>query len=176
MPYIIAAIGVIAAVYFFVMRARNAAAMTQDIAGVADDILAAARRFGFRRRLHQHPVEDVDDPSLAIAGIGAAFLQIGGTPTQEQRDALEHTLRQQFSLSKDAVTEIDVLGQWLVNECNGPHGAIPRLTKRLVKIGGPEQFEPLMEVLGAIAKTAPSGLSAQQKEALEDVKRAFHIR
>ena len=67
MPFIIGLIGLTTAAYFWANRARNAANMTNDLAGMASDVLSAARRFGFSRKLNLHPVESIDDPKLATA-------------------------------------------------------------------------------------------------------------
>ena len=67
MPFILGLLGLIAAAYFWANRARNAANMTNDLAGMASDVLSAARRFGFSRKLNLHPVESIDDPKLVTA-------------------------------------------------------------------------------------------------------------
>ena len=60
MPYIIAQLGFLAGAYFWMIRARAAADAARDLTGVAQDVMAAARRFGFRRRLNTHPVESLE--------------------------------------------------------------------------------------------------------------------
>ena len=72
MPYIIALLGLLAGAYFWMMRARAAADAARDLTGVARDVMAAARRFGFRRKLNTHPVESLEEPDVAIAGAGIA--------------------------------------------------------------------------------------------------------
>ena len=59
--------GFITAAYSWANRARNAAHMTNDLAGMASDVLFAARRFGFGRKLNLHPAYSIDDPKLATA-------------------------------------------------------------------------------------------------------------
>ena len=48
MHLVIAALGILTAVYFFVIRARGAAEMTSELIDMAADVRAAARRLGFR--------------------------------------------------------------------------------------------------------------------------------
>jgi len=88
MPYIVAILGLIAGGYFWINRARNVSNAAQDLVGVAQDVMSAARRFGFRRRYNEHPVDSLQDPDVAIAGAGLAFMDLAGLPTSEQRDAL----------------------------------------------------------------------------------------
>lgn len=74
MPYIVAILGLIAGGYFWMNRVRNVSNAAQDLVGVAQDVMSAARRFGFRRRYNEHPVDSLQDPDVAIAGAGLAFL------------------------------------------------------------------------------------------------------
>lgn len=83
MPYLIALFGLVIGGYFWIQRARMAAEAAQDLAGVAQDVMAAAKRFGFRRKLNLHPVESLEDPDVAIAGAAVAFLELGGLPSAE---------------------------------------------------------------------------------------------
>jgi len=101
MPFIIGILGIIAAAYFWTMRARNAAEMAKTVAEVPGDIMAAARRFGFKRRMNVHPVESVDDPNLAIAGIANSFFELGALPTEEQRRMLYLQVQSVLRVSSD---------------------------------------------------------------------------
>ena len=65
-----------------------------------------------------------------------------------------------------------VLGRWLMTECQGPAPAITRTSRRLSKLTDGD-IGPLMEILSAISDDP---LSDTQKDALDDIKRAFHIR
>ena len=176
MPYILGLIGLVTAAYFLVIRARNAAEMTNELAGVASDVMAAARRFGFRRRKNLHPVESIDDPNLAMGGLGVAFMQIGGSPTEQQKNGFLVSLQSRLGVTVQEAEELDVLGQWFVNECNGPSQAIPRLAKRLYKLSGPEHLEPMLGIVTDTVAAGSGSLTTHQQEALEDVKRAFHVR
>src|SRR5690606_37386363 len=93
MPILIALIGVLGVAYVWYWRMKSAAQITSDLADVAGDVMAAARRFGFRRRTNLHPVESVDDPKLAIAGLAVAYLELAGLPTAEQRSALVRSMQ-----------------------------------------------------------------------------------
>jgi len=52
------------------------------------------------------------------------------------------------------------------------NAAIARLSRKLYKIGGAEQMEPLMDIL----KASVTSLSDRQREALEDITRAMRVR
>lgn len=175
MPFIIAALGILATVVYFVMRARNAAHVAGELADMANDVRLAARRFGFRRKTNLHPVETIEDPKLAIGAIATAFLELDDLPTKEQRGALEGAMRQVFDLGQQGAQEVTVLGHWFVSECGGAEQAVTRLARKLFKLQGKEAFQPLLEVVNATVSAGSGGLNPAQKSALDEIKRAFRI-
>lgn len=176
MPFIIALLGIVAAAYVWVIRARHAAHMTNELAGVASDVLAAARRFGFSRKLNLHPVESIDDPKLAIAACGLAFLELDGLPSSEQHDALTRSLQSRLDMSHEKAQEALILGRWLLTESGGAAPGFSRILRRLFKLQGRESLEPLMAVTNDVAQNGTSGLSQKQKDALDEVKQIFRLR
>lgn len=174
MPYIVAAMGAIAAIYFFVIRARNAADIASELVGAAADVQAAARRFGFRRRANIHPVEAVDDPNVAATLVAVSFLELDDYPTDDAKTRLIRALQTEFDVSVTDAEELCVLGRWLMTECQGPQPALTRGARRLYKLTGANDFTALMTVLSAIAPE--NGLTDRQRDALDDLKRAFKIR
>ncbi|GFE63579.1 hypothetical protein [Litoreibacter roseus] len=175
MPIILAVIGAIGAVIYWSMRARHAADAGRELLDVAQDVKAAARRFGFKRNTARHPVEDIEDPNIAIAGIAVSFLELDDYPAQEQRHAMLRALQNELRINLTAAEELTVLGRWMMTECNGPDAAIPRLSRKLHKIGGPGEITPLMEILKSILAASDGDLNKKQRDALDDVKRAFKL-
>jgi len=175
MPAILAAIGVIAAVVFFIFRARNAAGAATDLFDMANDVRLAARRFGFRRKADIHPAESIEDPAIAIAGIASAFLELDRLPTSEQRAALTRALKKTLSLPAQDADELSILGRWMASECGTPDAAISRLSRKLVRLSGRESLSSLLSILNSTLTAGSSSLNRKQKEALDDVQRAFRI-
>jgi uncharacterized membrane protein len=175
MPFILGLIALAGAAYVFILRARNAADMTHEIAGVASDVIAAARRFGFRRKLNTHAVDCLEEPEIAIAAAALAFLEQSGLPSTQQQDALIVSLQSHLAMSHDKAQEALILGRWLVTESAGPISGFTRLTKRLYKLQGAASFDPLMAVLNDVGKSARSGLTDKQKDALDDLIRLYRI-
>lgn len=177
MPVIMAILAVAAGVIFWTMRARNAAGAARELADMAGDVMSAARRFGFRRRYNEHPVDSLQDRGVAIAGLGVAFMELGGLPTTEQQNALLVSVQHRLGHDLKRAEEALVLGRWLVSECGGPHPGFARLSRRLVRLGGPAAYDPATEVLRDVAAANRGGtLSEQQCEALEDLVRQFRPR
>lgn len=176
MPYIIAILGLLAGAYFWIIRARAAADAARDLTGVAQDVMAAARRFGFRRKLNTHPVESLEEPDVAIAGAGIAFLELGGLPSAEMHDRLIASLQSHLGQSHSKAEEAVVLGRWLVAECGGAQAGLVRLTRRLYKMRGADSFQPLMAVLKDVAAAGrDQSVSTRQREALEEIAQLYRI-
>jgi len=170
MPIILALIAALTAVYFFVIRARNTADMANEVFDAANDVRLAARRLGFKRKNNIHPVENIENANLAIASIASAFLELDSLPTADQRSQFLIQLQSVFHINKEEAEELSVLGRWLFMQCNSPHAAISRITKRLYKIEGTQAFEPLLALIkGTLTETGDS-LNDQQLSALDDIK------
>jgi hypothetical protein len=138
--------------------------------------MAAARRFGFRRCQNEHPVESLEEPDVAIAGAGIAFLELGGHPSTEQQDRLIASLQTHLGQSQGKAEEAVVLGRRLITECGGAQPGLARLTRRLCKLRGADSFQPLMAVLKHVAASARDGsVSTRQREALEEIARLYRI-
>lgn len=88
MPVILALLGLVMAAGVWAWRIRMASQVSRDLADMAGDVISAARRLGFRRRMNVHPVDSIEEPPLAIAGIGIAFLELSALPTAEQQREL----------------------------------------------------------------------------------------
>ena len=176
MPFLIAIAAAFGTVVFWMYRARMARDVASDLADVASDVLGAARRFGFRRRANQHPVDSIDQPELAIGALAMAFIELDAMPVAEQRLQMTASLGRHLSVSLDRAEEVSILGHWLVNQCQGPAGAIERISKRLFRINGAASLDPLMNVLKDVTAAGNGGLSPRQKDALADIARYLRVR
>lgn len=176
MPALIALVGIITAAAFFILRARNAANATTDLLDMANDVRLAARRFGFKRKTNLHPAEAIEDPAIAIAGISSAFLELDDLPTSDQRSALTRTMARELDLGAQDADELAILGRWMAAECGTPDAAVSRLSRKLARLGGQDQFQPLLAVINGTLSASSASLNQKQVEALDDVKRAFRIK
>ncbi len=172
MHIIIALVTIIGVVVFYIYRARNAVNAAHDLADMAGDVISAARRFGFRRRYNEHPVDSVDDPILAAGALTVAFLEQGPPPTQDQRDLHIRALQSHLNVSKADAEELMVMGHWFVNECNGPEAAATRLGRRLMRLGGSESLDQPLMVINDVA-SGVGGLNDTQRDTLHDLRRTF---
>ena len=176
MPFIIGLVGIIIAAYFWANRVRDAGNMARDIADMAGDVKLAARRFGFARRADVHPVESIEDPSIAAAAIADAFVSLDDLPSKDQQRHMMDQLEAVLEVDTATSQELVVLGTWLVNECGGPLQAVTRITKKLYRLEGPSALEPLLAILDGIKEADGSEISLRQSEALHEIKNILRKR
>ena len=171
-PFILSLIAIAGAAFFWFNRAQNANDTATDLLDAAKDVRLAARRFGFKRRTNVHPVDDIEDPNVAIATIATAFLELDDLPTQNQRYQLAIQLQYQLNQDPKDAGELMVLGRWLMMQCERPDAAISRVTRRLYKFDGVQSVEPLMTVLKNLAGEK---LSGSQTDSLAEITRALRL-
>lgn len=148
----------------------------RDALHVADDVVTtvrnAPRKIAFRRQTKEHPVEGIDDPRIAVCGIAQAFIELDDLPTKDQRQRLHVLLRSKLRADADEAEEMEVLGRWLITQCDGATPAVSRLGRRLHKIDGQASWDLLQEVLMELVE---ADLSDGQKSAIEDLRHALRI-
>lgn len=166
---ILAAVG--GAIWWWVRNnPREALNTAQD---VATTLKNAPRKLAFRSVANAHPVEGIDDERIAICAIAQSFIELDDLPTSEQRQQLHVLLRSKLRCSEEEAQEMEVLGRWLMTQCNGPDGAVGRLGRRLRKIDSGTSWDRLQEVLMPLAGDA---LSRSQIEAIADLKTALRVK
>lgn len=172
MPFVIMILGAIGGAIWWWVRNNPSDALhvAQD---AATTIKNAPRRLAFRRQTGAHPVEGIDDPRIAICAIAQAFIELDDLPTQEQRQALHLAVRTKLRCDDEEAEEMEVLGRWLVTQCNGAAPAITRLGKRIYKIDGETSWDLLQDVLSGLVE---GDLSSQQVSAIQDLRVAFKKR
>lgn len=146
---------------------REALYVAQD---AATTLRNAPRRIAFRRMTNEHPVQGIDDPRIAICTIAQAFIELDALPTQEQRQKLHVLVRTKLRCDEEEAEEIEVLGRWLMTQCDGASQAISRVGKRLFKIDGAASWDLLQDVLASLVE---GDLSSAQVGAIEDLRVAF---
>ncbi|MEJ6395147.1 hypothetical protein V8J82_17930 [Gymnodinialimonas sp. 2305UL16-5] len=172
MPILIGLAALIGGIVFWLYRARVAVDVAHDLADMAGSLAGAARRFGFRRRHDMHPVDCIDDNTLAAGCLTVAFAELGAAHTDETRDKHLIALQSHFAISKVEAEELLVMGHWMVNECNGPAPAVTRLGKRLMTLTGSHGLDAPLNVINDVA-LAMGGLTDSQRDALHDLRNIF---
>ena len=172
MPFLLALVAIAAGLYFWTLRARNAAEAARELGDMAADVMSAARRFGFRRRANIHPVDSIDDASVAMGALTVALAELGPPPSDASRKAHLIALQAELDMPLARAQELLILGHWLVNECNGPDPAIARMGKRVRSLAADDGLDGVLRIFKPVAE-ASAGLSEAQRDALADLARLF---
>lgn len=176
MHILLGALAVLGAIAIWVWRIRMAAEAAREVAGVADDMRAALRRFGMRRRAGQHPSDVVDDPRLAAAGILAALARMDGDITDRQRNAIEVEARAVFRVDAAEAQDIAAYGRWLSSQSANADDAVWRLSRRFQALASNDTYDDLLGMMTRIAAIEGGEPNALQNDAIETVRRRLRER
>lgn len=172
MPILLAILAAVGGAIWWWIR-NNPREAIDTAADVATTIRNAPRKLAFRKQVNAHAVEGIDDPRIAICAIAQSFIELDDLPTAEQRKHLHVLLRTKLRCSEEEAHEMEVLGRWLMQECDGPKPAMTRLGRRLHKLDDGTAWGDLQDILTPLAG---DGLSQSQIGAIEDLKLALRIR
>lgn len=141
--------------------------------GLSQDVQRAAQRFGYDRSAEQHPVCGIEDKTLAIAGIVAAFQSLDGAPTQDQHRQARKELQSAWGLDDQDGHELYLLGHWLAKECGCFEQAVSRLTRKLGTLTEGTGCDTLAQIINGIVAFGGGALSEKQVDAIEEIKSHF---
>lgn len=170
MHIVIAILSILGAAYFWVHRIRNAGRAVGEIKDMADDVRLAARRFGFKRRVNVHPVETVDDPRLAAAGIIAAMAEMDAMATDDTLREMKIQAQSVFDVEATEAEEMVVFGRWIASQCGTKHEAVRRLSKKLLMLAGTSTL-PDLEIMITRVCSKDGQVSEDVQEALNTIRR-----
>lgn len=168
MQILLAILGIAVGVGFWLWRARLAAKATIE---TADDIRAAVRRFGFNRKAKGNPLDGIEDPRLAAAGILVAVANMDGPPGRDEIAAIAEECRRTFGTGAEEAEQITAYGRWLVQQSANMDEAIRRLARNLVGKLTAEEKGELLAMAERIAGLARGSLSDSQRYTLESLGR-----
>ena len=168
MPILLFLLTVAGAVMVWYWRARATADVARGAADMGRDVIGAARQWNFKRRTNVHPVDAIEELAVAEGALAVAFLELGGMPTVEERNALLRALQSRLGVSLGEAEELVTLGHWLVGQCGGPGPAVSRLSRRAARLGGSAAVD---DVAALIEMVGPREPNAAQRDALEEMER-----
>lgn len=169
MPILMAILAAVGGAIWWYIR-NNPRDALDTASDVVTTVRNAPRRLAFRKQTKSHPVEGIDDPRIAICAIAQSFIELDELPTAEQRKQLHLLMRTKLRCGEEEAQEMEVLGRWLVTQCNTAKEAVPRLGRRLRKIDDGTAWDLMQDVLSDLAGDA---LSPAQVDAIDDLRVAF---
>jgi len=171
MHILLVVLAVAVGVGVWIWRAQMAARAASDLIDTADDIRAALRRFGYRRKANVNPLDGIDDPRLAAAGILAAFVKMDGDLGREEIAAIARECAAAFHADADEAGQIGAYGRWLVQQSSNMDEAVRRLARNLETKVTAEEREQLLGMIERVASIDGGGLSDAQRYSLDQLAR-----
>ncbi|MEL7343864.1 MAG: hypothetical protein AAFN59_03275 [Pseudomonadota bacterium] len=138
-------------------------------------LVRAAQQTGYRRDARLHAVDCIEYPNLAIAGIAAAYLALGGYEGKSIDPKLAAVFQAALGVSRDEADGLAYLGRWFVTECQGAEHALPRLARKLDRLSGPDGLPRCMGVIAALTRIPAGALTPERSTALSDMRRIFRL-
>jgi hypothetical protein len=156
--------------YWRLKTAREAAG---ELAGAADDVRLAIRRFGYMRKRKTHPADCVDDARLAAAGIAAAVAGMDAPLSQAEIDRLTAEAGVVFGADSREAVDITAFGRWVAGQCQSPEEAVRRLTKVVREKAGAGVGPDLLAMVEAGATADGAPMDERETDALAAIRRGL---
>jgi len=170
MGIVAALLALIAGVGFWMYRARDAADTARSVLDMASDAKAAARRFGYTRKLNKNPLDTVDDPRLSAAGILVGVAKLDGDLSREQVEGITRACIEGFGVDAAEAGDMTAFGRWL-SQHGEPEEVIRRLVRGLRGHMDAERSASLFEMMESVAHIEGGAPSDRQNETFDMVRR-----
>lgn len=173
MPFVLFLLAVVSGAAIWYYRARAAAEMSSDLLDAASDVRQAAARFLYKRKYDIHPVEAMDDPRLAGAGIVYAVANLSGPVTAEQLRTMNLQFQSVFGAAKEETDDMVIFARWIVSQCRNEGEAVRRLSRKLFQLSGREALPDLERMIDTVLAAVERATDPDEVEAREDIRKAF---
>lgn len=174
MHIVLAVLGIAAGVGIWLWRAHMAARAAGELIDTADDIRAALRRFGYRRKANAKPLDGIDDPRLAAAGILAAFANMEDGIGRTEIEAISGECRRAFKVDATEAAQIGAYGRWLVQQSANMDEAVRRLARNLEGKLDEAEKDQLLEMIERVASINDGALTDGQRYTLSQLARQLN--
>ncbi|GAB4392613.1 MAG: hypothetical protein Tsb0032_08940 [Kiloniellaceae bacterium] len=174
MHFVLAIAGIAAVVGIWLWRAHTAARAAGELMESADDIRAALRRFGYRRKANVNPLDGIDDSRLAAAGILAAFANMDGGLGRAEIAAIARECGAAFHCDATEAEQIGAYGRWLIQQSANMDEAVRRLARNLEGKLTEAEKDQLMEMVERVASIEGGNLTDGQRYTLGQLARQLN--
>jgi len=149
MHILLAIVGVVGGIGFFIWRMSLAARGARELADVATDAVGAVRRANFRRKATGNPLSQLEDPREAVAALMVAVAKAEGDLTQKQIKVMEALIKHRLEF--DDAEELIAHARWLTQDAAEPGMVVQRVSKFVARTCSQEQKEDLLALLNDVA-------------------------
>ncbi len=153
---------VVGGIIFWIWRIRNTASAAKEMIEVADDVRAAVRRFGYRRSADKNPLETIEDPRLAAAGVLASVAKMDGDYSRKQMTVIQQECARVFQASDKDAEQIAAYGRWLAQQSDNTDEVIRRLTTCLSKTLAQKERQEFLGMVERVSAVEGGGASDSQ--------------
>jgi uncharacterized tellurite resistance protein B-like protein len=167
---LLAALGILAAAAYWIYRIRQTADSTRVVLDAAQDVKAAARKFGFRTRANQHPSEGVDDARVTAAALLVLVAETDGGISRAEQSAILQQLQTVFQMSSSDADELFMFAKWLASQGSNPDDMIRRFIKRTVVLGGRDTLPDMISMVRAVGEADTGTITDDTAQVIENLK------
>jgi len=136
-------------------------------------LAGAARGSSDERRREDHSVDAVEDPRLAATGIAVAIATMDKPISQAEIQALVSSVRETFDVTEREALDIVSFGRGIAGQCATNAEAVQRLSKIVAERAGPDAEPDLVRMITEVATADKAGMSDEEMNAVETVRRAL---
>ena len=173
MQIILGLLAILAAVAFWLYRAKAAQEQAGEVVDVANDVRLAARRLLYKRKHNTHPADSVEDPRMAAAGIMVAVATMDAPISQGEISAMKRMMGETFEIDEREALDMVSFGRWVADQCGTNDEAVRRLSKVVAQQAGPEAGPDLVRMVEEVATADGGALGEDETDALDTVRRAL---
>lgn len=128
MPFLLFLLGALGAIALWYWRYRAARDAVGEVGEIASEVRSAFRRYGYKRKVGQHPADAVEDPRVAAVAILAATARLDGALTRAQIDAITREAAAAFRIDLGEAEQMGAYGRWIADQAADPDDVVRRLT------------------------------------------------
>ena len=162
MHILIAILGAVGAVAFFIWRLNQASQAARELSETASELANLPRKMRFKGKAGKRGIDVIDDPREAAAALVYGAIVSGDDATPDRKAALAESLAEVFQVSEDEAKELVARAAWHINALNDPINTVNPLTDRLIAEVGREAMADLKRLMDAEAAKAERSSSDQR--------------
>lgn len=152
MHILIGLMGLIAAVGFWIYRARDAARGAQELADLAGEAANLPRKMRFQHKARKKGLAMVEDPREAALILMLGVARTAGEVSLEQKSIIRTQAMQHFQVNEDEAEELLARAAWASSDLANPDNAITRMIDLIAQSVSDNERAGMLDMLRAVAR------------------------